>query len=213
VKKIDRRKVMSDALMAEEEILVTSYEDYLVIEDRVEVIDGVVYGMAAPTTMHQRVSRRMVSQLEVQLEGKRCEPFEAPTDVKLPSPYKKAGFTMVQPDVFVVCEPSKVEERYINGAPDFIIEILSPSTRKKDLIEKLNKYGEAGVKEYWMIDIEARIITQVLFLEGGFNKTTFVDAVGKVPIQTLAGLYIDFDRVFAGFPAEHDEAPLTEESE
>jgi Uma2 family endonuclease len=193
---------MTNVLEKEDEALLASYEEYRMIEDRVEVIDGVVYAMASPGSMYQTVSIRMASQLEVQLEGKRCRPFAAPMDVKLQIPNRKARFTIVQPDVFVVCDPAKIEKNYINGAPDFIIEILSDSTGKKDMIEKLYKYGETGVKEYWMIDIDKRVVTQVLFLDGGFNTTTFVEAAGKVDIQTLEGLRIDFDRVFAGFQEE-----------
>jgi Uma2 family endonuclease len=180
---------------------VNSYEDYCAIEERVEVINGEVYAMGAPTANHQRVAIKIGAQLDEQLSGKTCEAFIAPMDVKLPAKRvswqgEELDFTLVQPDVFIVCDESKVGNDFITGAPDFVVEVLSPSTRSKDFLLKFNKYAESGVKEYWLIDIEARELTIIVFTGGGTSKQEVVDARGKVFLRTLEGLFVDFDEAF-----------------
>jgi Uma2 family endonuclease len=189
---------MSDALRAYEEPWVTSYADYLEIEDRVEVIDGDVYGMASPVGPHQDVVGGLYGQLWLQLDGKSCHPYVAPFDVRLFYKADGSDRTVVQPDVMVICDRTKIDRGFCKGAPDFVIEVLSESTRRIDMIVKLNQYQRAGVKEYWIVDIESRAVMISLLQPDGFYTTKIVEAVGKVPIATLSGLSIDFDRVFAG---------------
>jgi Uma2 family endonuclease len=181
---------------------VGSYEEYCAIEERVEVIDRTVYEMASPTMNHQKLLGAMYRQLAEQLDGKRCQPFLAPADVKLPAKsFNSAGealdFTIVQPDVFIVCDEDKVGEQYVNGAPDFIVEILSPSTRRKDTVEKLHKYSKVGVREYWMLDPLNRTLIIGVLGDDGFYDRESVRAEGKVALRTFEGLCIDFDRAFA----------------
>jgi Uma2 family endonuclease len=107
---------------------------------------------------------------------------------------------VVQPDVFVVCDPAKVGEDYIKGAPDFVIEVLSDSTKRKDVLLKYNQYQNAGVKEYWMLDVEARVLTIAKPEADGYFKSTPAAAAGRVPIGVLNGVFIDFDRVFPDAP-------------
>ena len=135
-------------------------EDYLSLPDdqRVELIDGVFYDMAAPTTVHQGVAGFLFKKLlDFVMENKGpCFPFMSPVDVQLDCDDK----TVVQPDVLVVCDRSKYRNGRIWGAPDLVIEVLSPSTRRKDMQLKMYKYAGAGVREYWMVDPEKKLVVQ-----------------------------------------------------
>lgn len=127
-------------------------EDYYKIPDdiRVELIDGVIYDMSAPTSAHQLIAGILHAKLYNHVMQKKgpCLPMISPLDVQLDCDDK----TMIQPDVIIVCDRSKVINHCIYGAPDFVVEILSPSTKHRDCIIKLNKYKNAGVREYWLID-------------------------------------------------------------
>ena len=135
-------------------------EDYLRLPDdqRVELIDGVFYDMAAPTTIHQGVAGFLYKKLlDYVMENKGpCVPFMSPVDVQLDCDDK----TVVQPDVLVVCDRTKYKNGRVFGAPDLVIEVLSPSTRRKDMQLKMYKYAGAGVREYWMADPEKKLIVQ-----------------------------------------------------
>ena len=121
---------------------------------RVELIDGVIYDMASPSAVHQLISSEICSQLRsfIRSKGGSCIPFVAPFDVQLDMDDR----TMVQPDVLVVCDRSKLITRCLYGAPDLAVEILSESTRRKDMFLKLQKYRNAGVREYWIVDPDRR---------------------------------------------------------
>ncbi len=127
-------------------------EDYYALpeERRVELIDGVIYDMGAPNFNHQRICGEIYRQIAnyIYVNKGKCIPMMSPVDVRLDCDDK----TMVQPDVLILCDSNKIKKWGIMGAPDFILEVLSPSTKRKDCIKKLEKYREAGVKEYWMID-------------------------------------------------------------
>lgn len=134
-----------------------SYADYLkwTFEDRVELIKGKLFKMSpAPRRSHQGISINLSSELRGYLKGKDCKVYAAPFDVRLPKkpsdPDNKI-LTVVQPDICVVCDPNKLDELGCKGAPDLIVEILSPSTAKKDLENKFELYEENGVKEYWVV--------------------------------------------------------------
>jgi Uma2 family endonuclease len=135
-------------------------EDYLKLPDeqRVELIDGVFYDMAAPTTVHQSIAGFLYKKfLDFVMENKGpCFPFISPVDVQLDCDDK----TVVQPDVLVVCDRSKYRNGRVFGAPDLVVEVLSPSSRKKDMQIKLAKYYNAGVREYWIIDPEKKLLVQ-----------------------------------------------------
>lgn len=135
-------------------------EDYLKLPDdqRVELIDGEFYDMAAPTTIHQAIAgyiHKIFLDFVLQRKGP-CFPFISPVDVQL----DKDNRTVVQPDVMIICDRDKYKNGRIFGAPDFVLEVLSPSTKKKDMMLKLTKYEAAGVKEYWMVDPEKKRIVQ-----------------------------------------------------
>jgi Uma2 family endonuclease len=190
---------MSDLRLAlKQEQAISSYEEYRLIEERVEVIDGVVYAMSSPTDVHQDAAGGVYAQLLSQLRGKRCHPYIAPFDVRLPAKsLNKAGrpspFTIVQPDVFILCDPTKNKSVYIDGAPDFIMEVLSNSTRSKDTVEKLNKYAAVGVREYWMLDPVTCVLTIAVLDAFGFYEAEELSATGVVYLRTFEGLRVDFD--------------------
>ena len=135
-------------------------EDYLRLPDdqRVELIDGVFYDMAAPTTIHQSIAGFLHKKfLDFVMANKGpCFPFISPVDVQLDCDDK----TVVQPDVLVVCDRTKYKNGRVFGAPDLVIEVLSPSTRRKDMQLKMYKYAGAGVREYWMVDPDKKLVVQ-----------------------------------------------------
>ena len=157
-------------------------QDYYAMPDdrRVELIDGIFYDMAAPSTLHQYIAGmvyRWISEFIEENDGD-CIPFISPIDVQLNQDVK----TMIQPDVIIVCDPKKVKHFGIYGAPDFVLEVLSKSTKKKDITLKLAKYMEVGVKEYWAIDTDKRILIVYLAEE---------DAIPHVyPLEGEAGVQI-----------------------
>lgn len=134
-------------------------EDYYALpnERRVELIDGIFYDLAAPTTTHQQIITEYTFQLVSYIKQNKgeCQVFPAPTNVRLDDD----DYTMVEPDILVVCDKNKITPKYIAGAPDFIIEILSPSSRQKDTTVKIYKYIHAGVREYWVVDPYKRRVT------------------------------------------------------
>ena len=135
-----------------------TYADYLTwqLDEMVELIKGKVFRMSpAPNRLHQQVSSNLLKSIFSHLGNASCQVFHAPFDVRLPLPPNQQKEekinTVVQPDICVVCDLSKLDHRGCNGAPDWIIEILSPATLKKDLTEKYEIYQHAGVQEYWIV--------------------------------------------------------------
>ena len=169
-------------------------DDYYALPDdrRVELIDGVFYDMASPTDLHQAILGQLYLQFTACMDNHpECEVFFAPLDVRLHSD----NYTMVQPDLMIICNRADHDRRRINGAPDFVIEILSPSSRAHDLYRKLAEYARAGVREYWVVDPERlKIIVYDLEHDGipvlyGFEDT--------VPVGISGGeCRIDFARVY-----------------
>jgi Uma2 family endonuclease len=132
-----------------------TYFDYLKwrFTERVELIFGKIIKMSpAPNTKHQRTLGNLFLTFSNIINPKGCKVFIAPFDVRLPIPNKKADSTVVQPDLFVLCDLSKLDERGCNGAPDLVVEILSPGNSKHDLKTKFEVYELAGVREYWIVD-------------------------------------------------------------
>lgn len=169
-------------------------EDYYALPDerRVELIDGAFYDMSAPSTGHQRSLLRIVYAIVRFIEGRsgECEVFMAPVDVQLDCDDR----TMVQPDILIVCDKDKITEKCIVGAPDFIIEILSRSTEKKDLFLKFWKYKNAGVREYWIVDTKRRKVI-VYFFERD-QQPAIYGLSDRVPAGIYDGeLVIDFAQV------------------
>ena len=160
-----------------------------------ELIDGVIFSMASPTFRHQTIAGAIYRQLWnfVDANGGGCMPFIAPTDVRL----DRDDYTMLVPDVFVVCHPDDDkmgDERYINGAPDLVIEVLSPSTRRKDMFVKLNKYHRAGVREYWIVDPQKEKV--IVYRFEGEPEVSLFGFDSEVPVAIYDNACrIDFQRV------------------
>ena len=172
-----------------------TYQDYLSWgEDvRYELIDGVAYALAAPLQIHQIILVELTTLLNTFLKGKTCRLLIAPSSVKLNASDPKD--TVFEPDLFVVCDRSKLDGRTYNGVPDLIIEITSPSTVRIDKVLKFHKYLQAGVKEYWIIEPDLGTIN-VFVLENN-NYTAFAyENTDLVPSKVLDGLVINMAEVF-----------------
>lgn len=170
-------------------------DDYRALPDdqRMELIDGVLYDMETPTGVHQIIGGRIFTTLSNYIMGKkgRCIPLYSPIDVQLDCDDK----TIVQPDVLVLCDRDKLTGNTIYGVPDFIAEVLSKSTRKKDMFLKLNKYMNAGVREYWMIDPEKQKVLVYDFEHDNYPVIYGFDTV--VPIAMFAGeCEVDFQEIY-----------------
>ena len=160
-------------------------EDYFSLpeEKRAELIDGVFYDMASPSVIHQLIAGQIFVQLNVFLRKKKasCVPCIAPVDVQLDCDDR----TMVQPDVLVVCDREKIRKSGIFGAPDFVAEILSKATRRKDMLVKLAKYAQAGVREYWLIDPDKQNVLVYDLKNMEFPSIYGFDA--KIPVTIFGG--------------------------
>ncbi|KEO83218.1 Uma2 family endonuclease [Tumebacillus flagellatus] len=145
-----------------------SYADLLRLpeEERWEIVNGVPYNMTpAPTPRHQEIVQNLSLEFGSYLRGKSCRVYPAPFDVRLLADGKKDSdvSTVVQPDLSIICDPEKIDDRGCLGAPDLVVEVSSPSTRRRDKVEKLRLYRKAGVREYWIVDLDLQIIEQYLF--------------------------------------------------
>ena len=183
-----------------------TYADYLRWPDdvRAEIIGGIAYMMSPPNTSHQRVTGRLFNVVSTFLKGKPCEAFIAPFGVRLFPKDDNKDDTVVEPDIVVVCDSSKIDERGCNGAPDLIIEILSPSTRRKDRYLKRELYQRAKVREYWIVspddgEVEVHLFeTGAIKVYGKNEAETAEDAKlpELVPVFALPGLEVDVKDVF-----------------
>lgn len=179
-----------------------TYADYITWpdEERWEIIEGVPYDMTpAPAPTHQAICAGITAELYYQLKGKPCTVYPAPFDVRLPDKDESAdnSSTVVQPDVSVVCDARKIDSRGCVGAPDFLVEILSPYTAKKDHLRKLALYEKHGVREYWIVQpTDAIIIIRLLGEDGRYAPPEFRDGRGRIPVSVLDGISIDFDPIF-----------------
>jgi len=164
-------------------------------EERWELIDGIPFAMApAPSTAHQSISSVLHGKLFAFLEGKPCKVFHAPFDVRLNSAGEDD--TVVQPDIVVVCDTSKLDEKGCNGAPDMVIEILSPSTAKKDRVTKFNKYQQAGVREYWLVDPDSKTLSTHVLTDGGYITRAYGEE-DSAYVSVLKGCEISMPDIFA----------------
>lgn len=170
-------------------------DDYYALPDerRVELIDGVFYDMAAPAVIHQKILGELFvlfRECADAHEGE-CEVFVAPCDVRLDCDNK----TMVQPDIFLICHPYDLGAKALDGAPDLTLEILSPATRAKDMLLKLHKYQNAGVKEYWIVDPDHDTVLVYDLRSDDFYPEKY-DFDSVIPIHISDGkCSIDFSRV------------------
>ena len=176
------------ALQPKPETITLEQYEALPEEKRVEVFDGIIYDMASPSQTHQSISMQLSTIINNKLLRKKggCSIFSAPFDVKL----SDNPLIIVQPDIMVVCDKDKLDERRCNGAPDFIIEIVSPGNPSDDYIRKLYYYKNYGVREYWIVDPRRKTIT-VNYFENNIVSVQYpFESIIKVNIYD--DLYINF---------------------
>ena len=169
-----------------------SYADYKTWpdEERWEIIDGEAYGMTpAPSEKHQRISANIFSILAGFFKNKPCRPYYAPFDVVLDD------FNVVQPDLLVVCDPNKITLANVQGAPDLVVEILSPSTKLKDKREKKALYERSGVREYLVVWPDDEMVEQYRLIDGRYTSDVF-NWDQKLPLFAFPELTVDLWEVF-----------------
>lgn len=181
---------------------VYSYADYLTweIDEMVELIKGKVFrsAAAAPRMKHQKIVLRLGSELLNFLEKKSCEVFIAPFDVRLPVKSRKNEdiFTVVQPDVCVVCDRAKLDEAGCVGAPDLIVEVLSPGNNKKELQNKYEVYEESGVHEYWIIHPSEETMIIYSLIDGKYQPSRLFSHGDIISSACIPGFELDLEEFF-----------------
>ena len=148
-----------------------SYSDYLLwqFQERVELIKGIIMKMSpAPSMRHQRISTNLTGSFYENFKRKPCNVFAAPFDVRLPIPNNQKDTTIVQPDLCVICDDTKLFKGGCDGTPDLCVEIISPGNSKHDIHTKFNLYQEAGVLEYWMVEPVERMILIYTLVNGKY---------------------------------------------
>lgn len=170
-------------------------------DERIELIDGEPVVMAPPSRAHQEISGEIFRQLANFLEGKRCRVYAAPFAVRL---FEQDGDrpedvdTVVEPDISVVCDRNKLDAHGCKGAPDMVVEILSPSTRRHDRLVKFNLYQRAGVREYWIVDPDSQSVLVFVRDSNGYLATHEDYGRGDVAkVNALEGCYIELEKVFS----------------
>ncbi len=184
-----------------------SYADYLDWSDGKprEIIGGIVYSLSAPFRKHAKATASLFGKTWSyinQRKGK-CEIYHAPFDVRLPLNGEVSNdkiYNVVQPDICVICDPSKLDKRGCIGAPDLIVEVFSPSTGKRDMNEKYFLYEAAGVREYWIAYPDSQAVTVfILQPDGKFGDGITYEVINgqtQVPVKILEGLFIDLEEIF-----------------
>jgi Uma2 family endonuclease len=178
-----------------------SYADYLKwdFEEIVELIKGKIFKKsAAPNRKHQEVSMNLSRILGSCLKGQKCKVYAAPFDVRFSrDPEDKKVDSVVQPDISVICDPSKLDDRGCFGAPDLIVEILSPNNSRVELQNKFELYEEFGVREYWVIHpVECSLLIYKL-VEGKFQPSRLFTSGDKIQSTVLPNFELDLEEVFS----------------
>jgi Uma2 family endonuclease len=187
-----------------------TYADYLqwTFEERLELIKGKIFKMTpAPAPMHQKISWNISGELYNYLKGKTCQAFSAPFDVRLPqinpSSFNKEIYTVVQPDISVVRDAEKIDSKGCTGAPDIVIEILSPGNNKKELRNKYEVYEESGVKEYWIVSPQDKTFLQYTLTDAGRYQASRLMTIGDhVTTPVLPGFVLDLEVIFENIHPE-----------
>ena len=182
-----------------------TYADYLTWFDDVrrELIDGFIHIMSAPIRAHQHISSELFTFVKTFINKRKgkCHIYYAPFDVRLPKNGETEDdkiYNVVQPDICVICDLSKLDDRGCIGAPDLIVEVSSPSTLKKDWNYKFNLYEKSGVKEYWIVNPKTKIVNAfILQPDGYYDIGTEYDCTQKAPVHIFDGLEIDLKKLFA----------------
>lgn len=170
-------------------------------DTHIEIINGEAFMMATPSSRHQEILMELARQLANFLEGKQCRVYPAPFGVRLfeqDNDRPEDVNTVVEPDLSVVCDRDKIDTHGCKGAPDLIMEVLSPSTRRHDRLVKLNLYQRAGVKEYWIVDPETQSV-QVFLPDttGSFRIHEDYGQEDVAKVHALNGCFIELSKVFS----------------
>jgi len=179
-----------------------TYADYLLwrFKERVELIRGKIFRMTpAPSTSHQNIVTVLVSSIHQFLKNKICKVFPAPFDVRLPEypgEQDQDMETIVQPDITVICDPDKIDEKGCKGAPDLIVEVLSPNSVSKDLHEKYEVYEKAGVREYWVVHPAEKTITAFILKNGKYETFKPLTRGDQISSVVLPGFTISLEEIF-----------------
>ncbi len=180
-----------------------TYADYLSwdMEEMVELIKGKVFkkAAAAPNRIHQRLSGDLYTELNMFLKGKQCQAYSAPFDVRLPVKSKKDDkiYTVVQPDICVVCDLNKLDDRGCIGAPDLVVEVLSPGNKQLELQHKYEVYEEAGVKEYWLMDAQGQTLLIYTLVQGRFQSSRLMTSGDFAKSSAIRGFELDLEALFS----------------
>lgn len=177
-----------------------SYADYLTwkFQERIELFKGKIYAMSpAPASRHQRILGILGTAIHQFLEENPCEVFFAPFDVRLQRiKNDKQVFTVVQPDICVICDPTKIDERGCLGAPDLVVEILSPGNSTKEMKNKFDLYQEAGVLEYWMVQPSDNTVLQYQMIDGRYVNYRPLTIEDSVKSTSISGFEISLRKIF-----------------
>ena len=179
-----------------------TYADYLQwkFEERLELFRGKIFKLSAPNTRHQDISGNLFVPISLFLKKKSCKVFAAPFDVRLPVKNKKKDdevTTVVQPDLCVICDETKIDSRGCCGAPDIVVEILSPGNSKKEIRLKHELYEEAVVKEYWIVNpVEENIVVFILNEEGKLSGLKMYASGDTIQSIAVPGLNINLTEIF-----------------
>jgi len=180
-----------------------SYADYYKwkFEERVELIKGRIFKMSpAPNRMHQDLSFRIHLLIYNFLNSSKCKVYSAPFDVRLPRKSKddKDIITVLQPDICVICDESKLDDKGCLGAPDVVVEILSPGNNAKEMKNKYEVYEEAGVKEYWIVSPQNETFLVYTLIDAKYVPSRTMTTGDIVISSVLSGFSIDLEKLFAG---------------
>ncbi|MFD2200847.1 Uma2 family endonuclease [Shivajiella indica] len=180
-----------------------TYADYLTweMEEMVELIKGKVFkkAAAAPRRIHQWLTGNLYTEMNLFLKGKQCQAYIAPFDVRLPINSKKDDkiSTVVQPDICVVCDMDKLDDRGCIGAPDLVVEVLSPGNKQVELQHKYQVYEESGVKEYWLVDPEGQTLLIYTLIHGRYQASRLMTTGDIVKSSVILGFELDLEVFFA----------------
>lgn len=180
-----------------------TYADYLTwdIEEMVELIKGKVFkkAAAAPRRAHQWLTGSLFRDMSLFLKGKNCQAYIAPFDVRLPVKSKKDDkiFTVVQPDICVVCDLEKLDEKGCVGAPDLVVEVLSPGNKQVELQYKYEVYEESGVKEYWLVDPESQTLLIYRLVQGKYQSSRLMTLGDIAKSAVIEGFQLDLTDYFS----------------
>lgn len=168
-------------------------------DERWELIDGAPYMLAPPSRKHQEISGELFRQLANYLQGKACKVYPAPFAVRIPDGCEKENKdikNVFEPDISIICDKSKLDDKGCTGAPDLIIEIISPSSAKTDKVIKFLKYEQAGVKEYWIVEPDQKLLSVFKLENNRYGRPHMYTEEDTIEVTSFPDLKIDLSTIF-----------------